>query len=232
MKIKTSEANISLISLIKNPNQIITLDANFLIPPYRKNFTRQSFNFKTYREIWLDPIFSLFPMVAIHEAVLEELVNGDLNRYIEDLVCRKPPKIIIHKDSDLSEIEKILRDSIEEKIYPKTGYDPKLDNKDDRGEVKSLSYIAVKGLLYFASHDNNAIQLIEKSEQWNTGLDNVQAIQMHELIYYLYVKNSVDKKALRMLYKYQYHLTENEKRINPEWGEFIKLMNQLYDNMI
>lgn len=81
MKIKTSEANISLISLIKNPNQIITLDANFLIPPYRKNFTSQSFNFKTYREIWLDPIFSLFPMVAIHEAVLEELVNGDLNRY-------------------------------------------------------------------------------------------------------------------------------------------------------
>jgi hypothetical protein len=30
--------------------------------------------------------------------------------------------------------------------------------------------IAVKGLLYFAAHDNNAIQLIEKSAEWSTGL--------------------------------------------------------------
>lgn len=47
-----------------------------------------------------------------------------------------------------------------------------LNNKNGRGELKALSYIAVKGLLYFASHDTNAIQLIEKAEKWNTGLDN------------------------------------------------------------
>jgi hypothetical protein len=80
--------------------------------------------------------------------------------------------------------EQILRNSIEGKIYPLTKYDPMLDNKDDRGEVKSLSYIAVKGLPYFAAHDSNAIQLIEKAETWRTGLDNVQAIKMYELIFY------------------------------------------------
>jgi hypothetical protein len=31
--------------------------------------------------------------------------------------------------------------------------------------VKSLSYIAVKGLLYFVANDNNAIQLIEKTAE-------------------------------------------------------------------
>ena len=73
----------------------------------------------------------------------------------------------------------MLRDSIEEKNYPHTKYDPLLDNKDDRGEVKSLAYIAVKELLYFAANDSNAIQLIEKAEEWETSLDNVQAIQMY-----------------------------------------------------
>lgn len=103
-----------------------------------------------------------------------------------------------------------------------------IDNKDDRGEVKSLSYIAVKGLLYFAAHDNNAIQLIEKSKEWSTGLNNVQAIQMYELIYYLYGKDLGDKKSLRILYKYQYSMTNFEKNINPEWGEFTTQMNNIY----
>ena len=70
--------------------------------------------------------------------------------------------------------------------------------------------------------------LIEKAEEWSTGLDNVQAIKMYELIYYLFKLDSGDKKSLRMLYKYLYHLTRNEKRTNPAWSEFIEAMNGLY----
>jgi len=137
-----------------------------------------------------------------------------------------------NEDSTLTAVEKVLRDSIEAKIYPHTNYEPMIDNKDDRGEVKSLSYIAMKGLLYFAAHDNNAIQLIEKAEEWSTGLDNVQAIQMYELIYYLYAKGLGNNKSLRILYKYQYHLTDREKNTNPEWGAFTSQMNELYQDYI
>ncbi len=228
MKVKLVEANPSLISILKNPNQIITLDANFLIPPNRTKITKRGFDFLQFKRVWLEPIFTAFPLIAIHESVYDELVVTNLREYVQALKDENPPRIIIHSDTTLNEVERILRDSIEEKIYPHTNYDPKLNNKDDRGEVKSLSYIAVKGLLYFAAHDNNALQLIEKAEEWSTGLDNVKAIQMYELIYYLYATNQGDKESLRMLYKYQYHLTDHEKRINPEWGQFISGMNDIY----
>jgi hypothetical protein len=42
MKINLKEANTSLTSLFNNPNQIITLDANFLIPPDRSNITKKT----------------------------------------------------------------------------------------------------------------------------------------------------------------------------------------------
>ena len=230
MKINLKEANLSLISIFNNPNQMITLDANFMIPPDRSRITRRGFDFLLFKKVWLDPIFTAFPILAIHEAVYDEvIVVTSLREYVERLKAENPPKIVIHSDSELTVVEKILRDSIEDKIYPYTKYDPKVDNKDDRGEVKSLSYIAVKGLLYFAAHDNNALQLIEKAEKWSTGLDNVRAIQMYELIFYLYAKNLGDKDSLRMLYKYQYYLTEHEKRTNPEWGEFTSTMKNLYE---
>jgi hypothetical protein len=229
MKINLKEVNPSLISIFNNPNQIITLDANFLIPPDRSRIIRRGFDFLLFKKVWLDPIFTAFPMIAIHEAVYDELViTTSLREYVEMLKAENPPKIIIHSDSELTAVEKILRDSIEDKIYPHTNYDPTLDNKDDRGEVKSLSHIAVKGLLYFAAHDNNALQLIEKAEQWSTGLDNVKAIQMCELIFYLYTNNLGEKDSLRMLYKYQYYLTEHEKKTNPEWGEFTSTMGNIY----
>ena len=87
-------------------------------------------------------------------------------------------------------------------MYRLTKYDPLLDNKGDRGEVKTLAYIAVKGLPYFAAHDSNALQLVEKAEEWSTGLDNIQPIRMYELIYYLYTMNLGEKQSLRVLYKY------------------------------
>lgn len=232
MRIKLNNANESLIGIFKDSKQVITMDANFLIPPDRSRYAKNSFSFSLYKETWLDPIFTTFPNLAIHEAVEGELMNIKLREYIDILKKEVPPRIKIHSDKSLTEIENLLRDTIEKKIYPYTNYDPNLDNKDDRGEVKSLSHIAVKELPYFASHDNNALQLIEKAEIWSTGLDNIKAIHMFELIFYLCTKNIGNRKYLRMLYKYQYYLTTNEKRINPEWRDFIKQMYVLYEEYI
>lgn len=190
------------------------------------------FNFPIFKRIWLEPIFLAFPKLAIHEAVYEELVVSSIQDYIKDLLGKNPPGIIIHEDSALTNIEQGLRDSIEAKIYPHTKYEPMIDNKDDRGEVKSLAYIAVKSLVYFAAYDNNAIQLIEKAEEWSTGLDNIEAIRMYELIYFLFAKDFGDKESLRILYKYQYYLTDREKKTNPGWGDFTSRMNDFYAGWI
>lgn len=230
MKVNLTHPNPALISIIEDPEQIITLDANFLMAPDRRPITKRPIGFEQFREIWLDPIFSIFPNLAIHEYVYDELVGVSPRNYVDSKRDTIPPEIIIHKDSSLTEVEKILRDTIESRIASHTKYEPLLDNKDDRGEVKSLSYIAVKGLLYFAANDNIAIQLIEKSEEWSTGLDNVQAIKMYELIYYLYRKERADKTAMKMLYKYQYYLTDREKSTNPGWGDFSSIMNSLYES--
>ncbi len=228
MKVDLTSLNPALESIFSNPNQIITLDANFLIPPDRSKYAKISFDFEAFKRIWLDPIFEAFPNLAIHEAVYDEFHSTSVKRYVDTNINAIPTKLIVHKDSSLTLEERMLRSSIEEKIYPLTKYDPMLDNRDDRGEVKSLSYIAVKGLPYFAAHDSNAIKLIEKAEEWTTGLDNVQAIQMYEILFYLYRTNNRDKKSLRMLYKYQYYLTKHEKNTNPEWGQFIEAMEFLY----
>lgn len=230
MKIKLTKPNPALLSIIENPEQIITLDANFLIAPDRRPITKNGIRFEQFRDIWLDPIFSVFPNLAIHEAVYDELVGISPQNYVDSKRDSVPPQIIIHKDSSLTEVERILRDTIESRIASHTKYEPLLDNKDDRGEVKSLSYIAVKSLLYFAANDNNAIQLIEKSEEWSTGLDNIQAIKMYELIYYLYRNNLADNTAMKMLYKYQYYLTDREKNTNPGWGDFSSGMESLYQS--
>jgi len=204
MKINLTSSNPALDSIFNNPNQLITLDANILIPPYRR-VAKISFNFNKYKDIWLDPLFNTFSNLAIHEAVYDELVSPYLKDYIKRKINEKPSQLKLHKDSSLNENEKILRNAIEEKIYPYTKYEPLIDNKDDRGEVKSLAYIAVKGLIYFASHDSNTIQLIEKAEEWSTSLDDVQAVKMYELIFYLYKTNISYKKDLRKLYKYLYY---------------------------
>ncbi len=228
MKIDLNAPNPALESILKHSEQVITMDANFLIPPDRSRYTSRSFDLPLFQRVWLEPIFKAFPNLAIHESVYEELVMPSLKAYINAIINDIPPRLTVHKDSALTIEEKMLRDSIEEKIYPLTKYDPLLNNKDDRGEVKSLSYIAVKGLLYFAAHDSNAIQLIEKAAEWTTGLDNVQVIKMFELIFYLHKINASDKQALKMLYKYQYYLTAREKVTNPEWGAFLDAMEVLY----
>src|SRR6056297_3164788 len=101
MKVDLTHPNTALRSIYKNPKQIITLDANCLIPPDRSSLTRRTFRFQRYQEFWLDPIFSAFPNLAIHEAVYEELVSISLQRYVEEKINSNPPEIIIHQDSSL-----------------------------------------------------------------------------------------------------------------------------------
>jgi len=228
MKVDLIRPNPAFMSIIDNPNQVITLDANFLIAPDRRPIANKGIKFEQFREIWLDPIFNSFSNLAIHEAVYDELVGISPQHYIDAKKESIPREIIIHKDSLLDEVERAIRATIETRIASHTKYEPLLNNKADRGEVKSLSYIAVKGLLYFAANDNNAIQLIEKSKEWSTGLDNVQAIKMYELIYYLQRRHMADNTAMKMLYKYQYYLTDREKRTNPDWGAFCAGMDSLY----
>jgi rRNA-processing protein FCF1 len=213
--------NPSLKDIFDNPKQIITMDANFLICPNRREL---DFPFEKFIEIWLDPIFKAFSNLAIHQAVYEELIDINSKNYIDS-----QENLIMHRDTSLNATESRLRNTIEEKIAINTKYIVEEDNKDDRGEVKSLAFIAVKDYLYFASNDYNAITLVENSQEWETGLDNVRAIKMYELIYYLYKKELAKSKDLRILYKYQYYLTKREKSINPKWGEFISSMNNIYD---
>ena len=231
MRVDLSSPNPALISIIQDPHQIITLDANFIIPPNR-NKLKTDITFEQFKKIWVNPIFDTFPNIAVHEAVYEEFVLDSVKKYVDERINFTPPKLIILRDSSLTPEEQILRDTIEDLLSPYTNYSPLLDNSSDRGEVKSLSYMAVKGLLYFAAHDSNAIQLIEKSDKWNTGLDNIKAIKMYELIYYLLRTGNGSINALRMLFKYQYCLTKREKSSNPEWGTFVDEMDKLYSSVL
>jgi hypothetical protein len=232
MTVDVASKSPALVSLFNDPNQVITLDANFLISPDRQISSVKGIPFSLFQTCWLEPIFDLFPNLAIHEAVRDELVSRDIKTFIQNKVNAMPSGIIIHKDSELTAVEYMLRDSIEAKIFPYTRYDPQINNREDRGEVKTLAYIAVKGLIYFAAHDYNAIQLVEKAESWSTGLDTVQAIKMYEIIFFLYVRNPSIRKSLKMLYKYQYYLTAKEKSTNPEWGLFIESMKPLYQDYL
>ena len=81
------------------------------------------------------------------------MVLQPIQQYVKFLLDKIPPGILVHKDSTLTAVEKVLCDTIESKIYPYTHYEPIIDNKDDRGEVKSLAFIAVKG--YNPEHKGN-----------------------------------------------------------------------------
>lgn len=228
MKIDLTNPNPALKSVFADPSQMITLDANLLIPPDRSSLGAKDIPFKAFRQIWLDPLFRAFPSLAIHEAVYEELVSSQVKSFADLMINENPPRLVIHSDATLTPEEKVLRDTIEEFIYPFTKYEPLLDNRDDRGEVKSLAFLATKGLPYFAARDSNVIKLIENSQKWSTRLDNIQAIKMHEVIFFLSSREVGKRKNLRNLYRYLYRLTKSEKGNNPEWGQFIAGMDKLY----
>ena len=81
MKVDIATKNPALVSLFSDPNQVITLDANFLIPPDRQRLSGRVIPFSLFQAFWLDPIFDTFPNLAIHEAVRDELVSLDINTF-------------------------------------------------------------------------------------------------------------------------------------------------------
>lgn len=222
------KSNEGLIALIRDPEQILTLDANFLIPFDRSSYIRNAIaipfsNFKTW---WLDPLFFSFPYLAIHEAVRDEVLNGSSKAFMDQKIQQQ--QLIVLCDSALTEFEQSTRQVIESKIAPNTRYDPVIDNKDDRGEVKSLSHIATKHLIYFCSHDSGALRLVDCAAELETNLDAIGAIKTFELIYYLYQTDNRNRKALRGLYRYLYFASPSDKQENLSWADFISRMDELY----
>lgn len=228
MRVDVAERNSALVSLFKNPRQTIFLDANFLIPPDRTKVGAKPIAFQKYREIWLDPVFDSFPNLAMHESVYSELVVDNVKIYTDAKRQELPPKLMMYSDTDLNATEAALMQTYINRIAPFSKYIPKQGNSDDKGEVLSLAYMAVKEFLYFASDDNLPMQLIRKADELGTGLQDMKLLEMFDVIFYLYRAGKYNNKGLRLLYKYQYYLTKRERLQNPEWGDFIKKMNLLY----
>lgn len=62
----------------------------------------------------------------------DELISQPIKSFIDQKINNVSPRLRLHKDSSLSSKELVLRDTIEERMYPLTKYDPMLDNKADR----------------------------------------------------------------------------------------------------
>ena len=233
MKVDTKEVNPAFQSIIQNPGQKVFLDANFFIPPDRSEVAKvRAYSFTDFKECWLIPLLSEFTGLAIHESVYDELVADSVKEYADEQTSCIPSKLRIHYDSELSGLEGALRNTYINKIAVHSLYNPTRDNAKDRGEVRSLSFMAVKQFLYFAANDALPVRLIKDAAKLLTDLDDMQIVQMYELIYYLYKTGRYDNKALRILYKYQYYLTAGDKRINPEWGCFVEQMDLLYNGIL
>ena len=233
MRLDTKEINPAFQSIIQNPGQTVFLDANFFIPPDRSNFKNvKPYTFEHYKEIWLNPLLKEFSGLAVHESVYDELVADKVKAYADEQSNTSPQKLKIHYDSELSSNEMALMNYYVSKIAVHSQYDPYRDNAKDRGEVRSLSYMAVKRFLYFAANDALPVRLVKDAGWLNTGLDDMGIVQMYELIYFLHKTGKYDNKGLRSLYKYQYYLSPGDKRNNPEWGIFIEQMDKMYEGKI
>lgn len=230
MKVNINKKNFGFVKILNNDFDEFLIDANIFIPPDRSRENRgiKPVSFEYYKDNWLIPFVNTFKPVGIHEAVYGEFKTNNVKIFVDEQLSIDKPTVLIYQDFKLTEEEKILRMTIEQAIAKNTNYKPELNNKDDKGEVKSLAYIATKNLLYFCSHDANAIRLIEDAEKLDTCLESVSAIQPYEIMYY-FKKNGIGNlKAIKDLYKYMYRLTTKEKVYNPEWGEFVEKMDILY----
>ncbi len=230
MRVDIETKNSSFLSLIENPDQVVFLDANFFIPPDRSNVLSnlKPYRFSDFMKNWLEPLLAEFSGISIHESVYEELVETTIKEYADAKNKANPSKLRIYHNSELTENEKNVMMAIIDRLAIHSQYDPDRDNSKDRGEVLSLSYMVVKGFLFFAAKDELPIRLIKDADKLGTGLDDMGIIQMYELIYYLYKTDKYDGGALRILYKYLYYITAREKKSNPDWGTFIQKMDELY----
>ena len=81
----------------------------------------------------------------VHETVYEEIVAESVKTYVDNLTAEDSTRLKVH-----------------------SGYDAVADNAKDRGEIRSLSYMAVKQYLYFAATDALPIRLIKNAEELQT----------------------------------------------------------------
>ena len=228
MRVDVQKKNPALESVFAAPEQTIFLDANFFIPPDRSVMGTKPIPFLKFCEIWLDPIFDVFPNLATHESVYRELVTDMVRDYVDSRQKEKPPRLRVYTDAELSEVEMALMQAYISKLALYSQYIPERDNAKDRGEVRSLSFMAVKKFLYFAANDTLPMNLIRKADALRTGLDEMELLEMYDVIYYLYCTGRYSTEGLRLLYKYEYYLTKQEKKTNPSWGDFIAKMNIIY----
>jgi len=234
MKVDISAPGAAFLTLAQDPTNIAVLDANFFIPPDRSRLgchTHAPYPFPEYRDIWIEPMLSVFPNLAVHEAVVEELVEEAPAEYVHSCLTAPTPRLQLLSDAGLSPEEDAVRHAKELLIAPATRYDPTLDNKDDRGEVKSLAHMGTMGYLYFCSNDAKALRLIEEAPQLGTSLDELGTVHFYEGIYYLLKAGRSDRDALRDLYRYLYRSTRREKTENPTWGDFCAGMDALYPDL-
>ncbi|WML26259.1 hypothetical protein [Neobacillus sp. OS1-33] len=233
-KVVLTVTNPALVSLIKDFNQVLPVDANFFIPFDRSNISKkiQPLPFNFFKKCWIQPLFLTFPHLAIHEAVYNEITVAPSSKSFIDQQIQQYQQPLVLSDKNLDDVEEITRYTIEGRVAKYTNYEPEKNNKDDRGEVKSLAHIATKGYLYFCSHDSNALKLIEKAVEWETNLEEVNAIKTYEILYYLYKSNPALKKEIRAIYKYLYYTTDSDRKVNPSWDDFKTGMDSLYDELI
>lgn len=232
MKIDTINANDAVLAIIKDTSGKVFLDANIFIPPDRTKLgAKRAIEFGFYRETILAPLFDNWSGLAIHESVFEELVEGEVKSFADEMNNRIPSKLEIHYNSGLSENEKNLYNTNVDKLSQYSDYQPDIDNSDDRGEILSLSYMAVKEYIYFSANDHLPISLITRAVELETGLDYMNVIQMYEIIYVLFKLGLSDNEKLRKLYKYMYYSTNRDKKDNPCWSDFIDAMNSIYKDI-
>ena len=226
MRVDTKRKNFALLKLIADPSATVFLDANILIPPDRSRIGVKPFDFEEYRQYWLEPLFEIFSGLAVHESVRAEFVDLRVNAFAKEKESEH--KLTEHFTSSLTPEEFECFNSRVGMLAQFSEYSPERDNKKDRGEILSLSYMATKKYLYFAANDDLPRRLIEDAEKLNTGLDDMEFLHSFDVIYYLAHTGKYDKKGLRILYKYLYYLTPSEKRTNPSWDDFIHQMDELY----
>ena len=234
LKVDLSETKPGFLALLANPDDLIVVDANFYLPPDRTRIgAKYKYSFDEYKEVWIVPMHKSFPNLAIHEAVLDELVDSASSEFVQNcLQSKTTPKLQRLSDSSLSPSAEAIRKGKEGRIAPYTKYDPSRDNKDDRGEVKSLAHMGTVGYTFFVSNDATALRLIEEAEQLGTTLDDLRVVHFYEGIYYLGKTNAINRDAARNLYRYHYYNTKKDKQRNPPWEEFLAGMDKLYTPII
>lgn len=231
MKVDIKEQNSALLQLKYNENTVVFLDANTFIPPDKSVLGVKPREFSWYKEIWLEPLFDNFTNLSIHETVYYELLAGEVKNFADSMLNSNPAKLKVYYDSNLTELEKRLLLTHIDNISKHSKYNYDRDNSNDRGEVRSLAFMAVKNFLYLASNDDLPFRLVSKAEELKTGLSHMQILQAYDLIYFLLKKDDSHRNELRKLYLHLYYLTPHEKRSNPGWGEFVNAMDCLYDGV-